>query len=87
MPWLTAAVTVVRVFECHHLAQNVKVRLVRGECQHDQIRIQSVQHVMCVRIVAGLVTLMSNVVHNLVLTLAGYIGIAQNHRNLLPARI
>ena len=50
------------------LADDREVGFVRGETQHDQIGVGPTQTVLRVRVVVGLRTLTSNVVHDLVLT-------------------
>lgn len=50
----------------------------RGEPEHDEVRVQSVQDVVLVRVVARLGALPAHEVHDLVLPLAGLAGVRQN---------
>mmetsp|Transcript_5204 Transcript_5204/g.15726 ORF Transcript_5204/g.15726 Transcript_5204/m.15726 type:complete len:354 (-) Transcript_5204:821-1882(-) len=59
----------------HHLPEDVKVRLVRGERQHDEVSVQPVQHVPSVRVPSVQAPLPSDEVHNLVLTLPWDVGV------------
>mmetsp|Transcript_6747 Transcript_6747/g.16597 ORF Transcript_6747/g.16597 Transcript_6747/m.16597 type:complete len:270 (+) Transcript_6747:3036-3845(+) len=69
------------------LPQYVKVRLVRGEREHDKIGIQSVQDVDQIGIVPLLGALGAHVRHDLVLPLSGHGGVAEYHLEIPPRRI
>ena len=61
------------------LSYDGEVRFVRGQPQHDEVRVRPAQHVLGVGVVVGGGPLLANVVHDLVLPLPGHIGIRQNH--------
>lgn len=58
-------------FQHTHLSQYGEVRLVGSQRQHDQVRIQPVDHVARVWLEAGAPALRADVLHDLVLALAG----------------
>lgn len=51
----------------------------RGKPEHDQVRIQPMQDMVLIRIVARLSPLSPNEVHDLVLPLAGFARIRQDY--------
>lgn len=57
------------------LPQDSEVRLMCGQAQHDEVGICPIQTVVGVRVVVGLPTLTTNVVHDLVLSFSWYVGI------------
>lgn len=57
------------------LSQDRERPLVRSQAQHNQIRIQSMQDMMLVRVVAWLASLSSHEVHDLVFPFPGLIGV------------
>lgn len=59
----------------HLLSQDGERPLVRGQTQHNEIRIQPMQDVMLVGVVAWLTSLSSHEVHDLVFPFPGLIGI------------
>jgi hypothetical protein len=83
----TAAVTVRGGVHEHHFAQNVEVWLVSGECEHDQVRVESVQHMACVGVVTGLMALSTYELHDFVFSFAGHTGVAEDHCKPTPSRI
>ena len=56
-----------------------EVWLMRGQTQHDQVCVSSIETVMSVGVMVGLTLLMTNEVHDLVFTLTWDAGIRQNH--------
>ena len=62
-----------------HLAQDDKARLVRGQSEHDEVRIQAVQAVPQRRVPARPPALLADVGHDLVLALARHIRVRQDH--------
>lgn len=51
----------------------------RGEPEHDEVRVQAVQDVVLVRVVPRLGALPAHEVHDLVLSLARLAGVRQYH--------
>ena len=68
----------------HHLAKDPKVGLVRGEREHDEIRVEAVHHVLGVWVEPLLSSLLTDVMHRLVLALAGNGGIGHDHFDATP---
>lgn len=62
-----------------HLTQDRKARLVRGQRQHDEVSIQTVQAVPQIGLPVGPAPLLPYVAHDLVLALPWHIGIRQYH--------
>ena len=69
------------------VAQNAKVGLVGREAEADQIRIHAVDAVRRVGVVARLRAEAADVVHNLVLALAGDVGIGEHNGEVAPRRV
>ena len=61
------------------LPDDGEIRLVRGQPQHDEIGVSAAEDVLGVGVVIGLGPLLADVVHDLVLSLAGDVGVTQNH--------
>ena len=71
----------------HDLSEDVEVRLVRGEPQHDEVGVQAVEDVAGVGVVPRLRALRPHELHDLVLSLAGDGGVAEDHLEPAPARV
>mmetsp|Transcript_64923 Transcript_64923/g.193524 ORF Transcript_64923/g.193524 Transcript_64923/m.193524 type:complete len:284 (+) Transcript_64923:2265-3116(+) len=73
----------------HDLPDDAEVRLVRRQAQHDKVGIRAVEAVPGVRVVLRLHALGADVVHDLVLTLAGNVRVVEDDTGLelLPERV
>lgn len=58
------------------------MRLVRGQAQHDEVRIGAVKAVPGGGVVVGLTALMSDELHDLVLTFASFLKSFKGNRTL-----
>lgn len=80
----TAMVSIGRLALRHSLSQDIEVRIVRCQAQHDQISIGTMDTVRRVRIVVVLGALRSNKVEDLVLAFAGHESIREYNLKILP---
>ena len=87
MTHLSAKITGTRFVGFELLPDDGEVGLVRGEPEHDQVRVRAAQHMLRVRVVVGAGALPPDVVHDLVLALARHVGVGQDHLRVLPARV
>ena len=69
------------------LADDGEVGLVCGQSQHDEVRVGATQTVVGVGVVGRLAALPPDVVHYLVLALAGHVGVRQDHLDAAPAGV
>ena len=84
---LSANVAGARLVGLELLADDGEVGLVSGQAEHDEVGVGAAQHVARVGVVVRLGALAPDVVHDLVLALAGHVGVRQDHRQVAPARI
>ena len=68
----------------HALPQDVEVGLVRGQTQHDQVRIRTVDAVARVGIEAWLGALRPNEVQNFVLAFTWHESVRKHHTHTFP---
>lgn len=68
----------------HHFAQQCRLRLVRGQREHNQIRVEAVQAMRDICIVVRPLTFAPDKVHDLVLTLARHFLAAEDHAHVAP---
>ena len=87
MPALAADVAAHALHPENILAKNLKVRLVRSERQHDQVRVEPIEYMAQIWVIAWLCTLVPYKVHDLVFAFARHACVRENNGHVLPAGI
>ncbi len=87
MPHLPAKVARSWLVWLELLANDGKVGLMRGQSEHDEVRIGTAKNMLRIRVVIWLRSLLANVIHDFMLAFSRDVGIGEDNFDVSPSGI